>query len=73
MRSSPHSLLQELLNRSDQHLWGIVSNGLCLRLLRDNISLTRQAYVEFDLEAMMVGQAYPDFVLLWLRCRISVC
>ncbi|MBK7931786.1 MAG: N-6 DNA methylase [Bryobacterales bacterium] len=65
-RSSPHSLSQELLNRSSGHLWGVVSNGLRLRLLRDNISLTRQAYVEFDLEAMMVGEAYPDFVLLWL-------
>lgn len=65
-RSSPHSLLQELLNRSSGHLWGVVSNGLRLRLLRDNISLTRQAYVEFDLEAMMAGEAYPDFVLLWL-------
>jgi hypothetical protein len=71
MRSSPHSLLQELLNRNDQHLWGIVSNGLRLRLLRDNISLTRQAYVEFDLEAMMAGEAYPDFVLLWLLLHQS--
>jgi len=65
-RSSPHSLVQELLNRSTGHLWGLVSNGLRLRLLRDNVSLTRQAYVEFDLESMMVGEAYPDFVLLWL-------
>ena len=71
IRSSPHSLVQELLNRSDQHLWGIVSNGLQLRLLRDNISLTRQAYVEFDLEAMMAGEAYPDFVLLWLLLHQS--
>jgi hypothetical protein len=71
MRSSPHSVLQELLNRNDQHLWGIVSNGLRLRLLRDNISLTRQAYVEFDLEAMMAGEAYPDFVLLWLLLHQS--
>jgi hypothetical protein len=71
MRSSPHSLLQELLNRSDQHLWGIVSNGLRLRLMRDNISLTRQAYVEFDLEAMMAGEGYPDFILLWLLLHQS--
>jgi hypothetical protein len=70
-RSSPHSLIQELLNRGDQHLWGIVSNGLRLRLLRDNVSLTRQAYVEFDLEAMMAGEAYPDFVLLWLLLHQS--
>jgi hypothetical protein len=45
VRSSPHSLVQELLNRSDDHLWGIVSNGLRLRILRNNASLTRQAYV----------------------------
>ena len=69
--TSPHSLLQEFLNRSEGHLWGIVSNGLRLRLLRDNISLTRQAYVEFDLEAMMAGEAYPDFVLLWLLLHQS--
>ncbi len=27
-QASPHSLLQEFLNRSDEHLWGFVSNGL---------------------------------------------
>ena len=70
-RSSPHGLVQELLNRSNAHLWGIVSNGLRLRILRDNSSLTRQAYVEFDLEAMMTGEVYADFVLLWLLCHES--
>jgi hypothetical protein len=70
-RSSPHSLVQELLNRSDDHLWAFVSNGLRLRILRDNVSLTRQAYVEFDLEAMMDGEVYADFVLLWLLCHES--
>jgi hypothetical protein len=70
-RRSPHSLLQELLNRTDDHLWGFVSNGLRLRILRDNISLTRQSYVEFDLEAMMEGEVYPDFVLCWLLCHES--
>jgi hypothetical protein len=35
-----------------------ISNGLRLRVLRDNASLTRAAYVEFDLEAMMVGGQY---------------
>ncbi len=70
-RSSPHSLVQELLNRSDSYLWGFVSNGLLLRLLRDNVSITCQAYVEFDLEAMMDGEVYADFVLLWLLCHES--
>jgi hypothetical protein len=68
---SPHSLLQELLNRSPERLWGILSNGLVLRLLRDNVALTRQAYLEFDLEAMFTGEAYADFVLLWLVCHQS--
>ena len=40
-RLSPHSLVQEFLNRSENHLWGVVSNGHRLRILRDNISLTR--------------------------------
>jgi hypothetical protein len=70
-RVSPHSLVQEFLNRSDDHLWGIVSNGLILRLLRDNVSLTRQAFVEFDLEAMMEGEAFSDFVLLFMLCHQS--
>jgi hypothetical protein len=68
---SPHGLLQELLNRSEERLWGIVSNGLLLRLLRDNTSLTRQAYLEFDLEQLMESEAYSDFVLLWLTCHQS--
>ncbi len=69
--SSPHSLVQEFLNRSHEHLWGLVSNGLKLRLLRDNVSLTRQAYIEFDLETMMEAEIYPDFLLLWLLCHQS--
>ncbi|MCR4415817.1 MAG: hypothetical protein NUV77_25665, partial [Thermoguttaceae bacterium] len=32
-RLAPHSLVQEYLNRTE-HLWGIVTNGLTLRLLR---------------------------------------
>lgn len=70
-RMSPHGMVQELLNRHKGHLWGIVTNGLRLRLLRDNVSLTRQAYVEFDLEAIMDGEVYSDFILLWLLCHQS--
>ena len=70
-RISPHGLTQELLNRSEPYLWGFVSNGLRLRILRDNVSLTRQAYVEFDLEAMMNGEQFPDFIMLWLLCHES--
>ena len=70
-RTSPHGLVQELLNRHDDHLWGFVSNGLRLRVLRDNAALTRLAYVEFDLEAMMEGGHVSDFAVFWLLCHQS--
>lgn len=70
-RQSPHSLIQELLNADGTRLWGMVSNGLRLRVLRDNAKVTRQAYVEFDLEAIMDGEVYSDFALLWLVCHQS--
>ena len=70
-RTNPHSLLQEYLNRTPEVQWGILSNGLSLRILRDNATLTRQAYLEFELESMFNGEVYADFVLLWLVCHQS--
>lgn len=64
-KASPHGLLQSYLNQTG-HLWGIVSNGRQLRILRDNASLTRPAYLEFDLEGMMEGGVFADFTLLWM-------
>jgi len=69
--SSPHGLLQDLLNRSDDHLWGFVANGRALRVLRDHHSLTRKAFVEFDLEQIFDGELYSEFRLLWLICHAS--
>jgi hypothetical protein len=70
-RTSPHGLVQEFLNRSGDYLWAFISNGKRLRILRDNSDLVRQAFVEFDLESMMEGEVYSDFVLLWLLCHQS--
>ena len=70
-KASPHSLVQQTLNASDHHMWGIVSNGLVLRLLRDNVTLTRMAYVEWDLAAIFDGDLYSEFFLLWLLCHQS--
>lgn len=68
---NPHGLVQEFLNRSDDHLWAIVSNGMRFRLLRDNQALSRQSFLEFDLEAMFTGEVYSDFVLLWLMAHAT--
>lgn len=70
-RANPHGLVQEFLNRSDGHLWAIVSNGLQLRVLRDSQALSRQSFLEFDLEAMFAGEVYSDFVLLWLTAHAT--
>ena len=63
-RLAPHSLVQEYLNRSEE-LWGIVTNGSTLRLLRDSHLIRRQAYIEFDLKEIMEGDRFADFALLY--------
>ena len=67
----PQSMLQELLNRSDDYLWAVLSNGSVLRLLRDSAVLTGQAYIEFDLEAIFDGEIFSDFVCMYLLCHAS--
>jgi hypothetical protein len=69
--ANPHGLVQEFLNRSPGHVWGIVSNGLLLRVLRDSQALSRQSFLEFDLESMFAGEVYSDFVLLWLMVHAT--
>lgn len=70
-KRSPYMLAQEALNASDKALWAIVTNGLKLRILRDNPSLTRPAYVEVDLEAIFTEELYADFTAFWLLAHAS--
>jgi hypothetical protein len=70
-RRSPFLLAQEYLNASHAVLWAVVSNGLKLRVLRDNASLTRPAYIEADLEAIFAEGLYPDFAALWLLAHAT--
>ena len=69
--TNPHGMVQEFLNRSGAHLWAIASNGLRLRVLRDSQALSRQSFLEFDLETMFAGEVYSDFVLLWLSVHAT--
>ncbi|MEU3341701.1 DNA methyltransferase [Streptomyces sp. NPDC006668] len=65
-KQAPQSMVQEYLNRSaDSTLWGVLSNGRQLRLLRESASLTGAAFIEFDLRAIFDGDRSDDFVLLW--------
>lgn len=63
-RLAPHSLVQEYLNRTE-HVWGIVTNGQTVRLLHDSTLIRRQAYVEFDLAAMIEEQRFQDFAAFY--------
>ncbi|MGW6309524.1 Eco57I restriction-modification methylase domain-containing protein [Streptomyces niveus] len=67
----PHSLLQECLNRREAHLWGVLTNGRQLRLLRDSNALATASYVEFDLEAIFDGELFSEFVLLYRLLHVS--
>jgi type I restriction-modification system DNA methylase subunit len=64
LRVSPHAMVQEYLNYSE-HLYGMVTNGRQLRLLRDASRITRLSYVEFNLEKMMEEDLYSDFVIFY--------
>jgi N-6 DNA Methylase len=68
---APQSVMQESLNRDDTRLWGILCNGVTLRLLRDSATLVGSSYVEFDLKAIFYGELFSDFVLLYLACHES--
>ena len=63
-RLSAHGLMQEYLNRTE-HLWGIVTNGLRWRLLRDCSLMTRLTYLEFDLEQILNGENFAEFGLFY--------
>ena len=63
-RRSATLLLQEYLNAHQTALWGLADDGLTLRLMRDNISLTRPAWIEADLAKIFTEGLFPDFTAL---------
>lgn len=68
---APQSLLQEALNRTDAHLWALLTNGRQLRLLRDSNALATASYVEFDLEAIFDGELFSEFVIMYRLLHAS--
>ena len=64
LRMSAHALVQEFLNL-DEQLYGLVTNGRTLRLLRDSSRLIKQSFVEFDLERIFTDGLFADFAVLY--------
>lgn len=63
-RMSAHALVQEFLNLHDQ-LYGLVTDGRILRLLRDSSRLVKQSYLEFDLDRIFADGLFADFAVLY--------
>lgn len=70
-RRNAFGLAQEYLNAAEGALWGIVTDGSVLRVIRDNASLTRPAWIEADLTRIFTEERYADFTALWLLLHES--
>lgn len=70
VRMSAHALVQEYLNLSDQ-VYGLVTNGRLLRLLRDSSRLVKLTYLEFDLDRIFTDGLFADFAVLYRLLHVS--
>jgi hypothetical protein len=59
-------VLLDRLNGSEEATWGLACNGTVLRLMRDNASLTRPAYIEASLTQIFESEDMASFAALWL-------
>ena len=65
-KRSVHTAMRELLNTERSGNWGLVCNGLEIRLLCRTASLTRPMHIAFDLQAMFAeADTQADFAALW--------
>jgi len=70
-KRSAHSCLQDCLNADDSANWGLLCNGDSLRLLHDNPSLVKPAYLVADLQLLVEGEKFDEFAVLWLTLHAS--
>jgi len=70
VRMSAHGMVQEYLNLSDE-LYGLVTNGRLLRLLRDSSRLVKLTYLEFDLDRIFTDGLFADFAVLYRLLHAS--
>ena len=64
LRMSAHAMVQELLTLQDE-LYGLVTNGRLLRLLRDSSRLVKLTYLEFDLDRIFTDGLFADFAVFY--------
>lgn len=70
VRMSAHAVVQEFLNLNDQ-LYGLLTDGHVIRLLRDSSRLIKQSYLEFDLDRIFTDGLFADFAVMYRLLHAS--
>lgn len=63
-QKSPQATMLDYLNNTE-HVYGIVTNGQVLRLIRNTGQLVKLTYIEFDIRRMVEEDHYAEFCLLF--------
>ena len=69
-KKSPHATMLEYLN-STENVYGIISNGQTLRIIRNSGQLVKLTYIEFDLRRMLEEDKYTEFCLMFRLLHAS--
>ncbi len=69
-KKSAHATMLEYLNATEC-VYGIISNGQTIRLLRNSGQLVKLTYIEFDLRRMLDEDKYTEFCLMYRLLHAS--
>ncbi len=69
-KKSAHATMLEYLNATE-NVYGIISNGQILRLIRNSGQLVKLTYIEFDLHRMLEEDKYTEFCLMFRLLHAS--
>lgn len=69
-KKSAHATMLEYLNATE-NVYGIISNGHILRIIRNSGQLVKLTYIEFDLRRMLEEDKYTEFCLMFRLLHAS--
>ena len=69
-KKSAHATMLEYLNATE-NVYGIISNGQVLRIIRNSGQLVKLTYIEFDLRRMLEEDKYTEFCLMFRLLHAS--
>ena len=69
-KKSAHATMLEYLNATE-NVYGIISNGQILRIIRNSGQLVKLTYIEFNLRRMLEEDKYTEFCLMFRLLHAS--